>query len=83
MDKSDSKIEQEKGRLPLWLDPEDIAFICDQWRRIPENISENDRETWSRIGFRSMTALHKNGINYTANFPKEHEKYRLKKDEKV
>ena len=70
--------ELEKGRIAVWLDPEDIKFIADEWRKIPANISDSDRETWGRIAFRFMAALHKSEIEYEPTFPEEGEKYLLK-----
>lgn len=29
--------EIEKGRIPLWLDPNDILFLLNEWRKIPNN----------------------------------------------
>lgn len=69
MDTENFKEEIEKGRIPLWLDPKDIMFIADEWRKIPDNISEENKEIWSRLAFRAMTALHKSGIKYEASVP--------------
>lgn len=71
--------ELEKGRIAVWLDPNDIKFISNEWRKIPENISDSDKETWSRIAFRFMTALNKSGIQYEPEFPNENGKYYMNK----
>ena len=73
------KSELEKGRIAVWLDPNDIKFIANEWRRIPENISDSDKETWNRIAFRFMTSLNKAGIEYKPEFPNEDGKYYLNK----
>jgi hypothetical protein len=77
MNKTDTKEEIEKGRLALWLEPSDIAFICNEWRRLPENLSKTERERWARIAFRGMSALHNEGIEYSPDFPKEKRKYKM------
>ena len=78
MDKTDSEEEIAKGRIALWLDPSDIAFICNERRRLPQNLSETEREAWARIAFRGMAALHKNGIAYSPEFFEEDRQYFLK-----
>ncbi len=74
-----NKSELEKGRIAVWLDPNDIKFIANEWQKIPENISDIDKETWARIAFRFMTALHKSEIEYQPKFPNDNEKYYLDK----
>ncbi len=69
--------EQLKGRMALWLSPEQIAFLANEWRKIPENASVNVKENWSNIAFRCMSALYKANIEYTPEFPQEVEKYCL------
>lgn len=69
--------EQLKGRMALWLSPEQIAFLANEWRKIPENASMNVKQNWSNIAFRCMSALHKANIEYTPEFPQEVEKYCL------
>ncbi len=71
--------KSEKGKIAVWLDPEDIEFIANEWRKIPEDISSADKETWGRIAFRFMTALHKSNIKYEPRFPNDDEKYHLNK----
>ena len=73
---NDSKLEKEKGRIALWLDPEDINFITNEWRKIPEGVAPEISEAWARIAFRANTALHKAGITKEIQFPKENEKYK-------
>lgn len=68
--------EREKGRVAVWLDPEDITFLANEWRKMPNHIDEKSKEIWERIAFRLMTALHKSGIKYEAKFPTEKERYK-------
>lgn len=82
MAKANPEEEIAKGRLALWLEPSDIAFICNEWRRLPENLTETERETWARIAFRGMTALHKKGIDYSPEFPENDRKYKRLINEK-
>ncbi|MBS9768216.1 MAG: hypothetical protein KGV44_11865 [Flavobacteriaceae bacterium] len=73
------KTEVEKGRIAVWLDPDDVKFIANEWRKIPKDISDVNKETWGRIAFRCMTALHKLGIEYKPEFPNDNERYCLSK----
>ena len=68
--------EKMKGKLSLWLEPKHIEFIANEWRKIPENVSEPIKEQWSEIAFRAMAALHKAGISYEPRFPKNGESYK-------
>ena len=72
-------VELKKGRIAVWLDPNDIKFLANEWRRIPETIAASDKETWARIAFRLMSALNKSGVEYKPKFPNEDEKYHLNK----
>ena len=69
--------EIEKGRIPLWLAPNDILFLLNEWRKIPENAENSVMETWNRVAFRASTALHKNGITNEATLLLDTEKYTL------
>lgn len=73
---TDSDYEKERGRLALWLSPEDIAFLANEWRKIPESVTPEVSEAWSRVAFRAMSALRKSGISYEPEFPNEDQKYR-------
>lgn len=68
--------EKKQGRVSLLLDPEDIKFLANEWRKIPEDVPKNVSETWTRIAFRASSALHKSGINYEPEFPEESMKYK-------
>jgi len=69
--------QKEKGRLALWLDPEDLEFLKNEWRKIPDNAPDQVKEKWSQIAFRASSALHKAGVKVDEKFPEEHEKYRI------
>ena len=71
-----AKIEISKGRLPLWLEKEEVIFLANEWRKIPERIDENSKKFWSQIAFKSKSVLHKNEIEYDTIFPKDNEKYK-------
>ena len=66
---TNASAERSAGRLGLWLDPKDIAFIADEWRRISGVESAEAREKWSRVAFRAMAALNKAGIDYEPQVP--------------
>jgi hypothetical protein len=72
-----SKEEIEKGRIPLWLDPNDILFLLTEWRKIPSDAGEDILKTWSNIAFRASTSLHKNGIKNDTPEVLDSEKYKL------
>ncbi len=74
MKPTDSNEEIAKGRIALWLSPEDIEFLSNEWRKIPLDAPLLVTETWARIGFRASTALHKAGIEISPKFQAEHEK---------
>ncbi|MCC9603380.1 hypothetical protein LOC67_22755 [Stieleria sp. JC731] len=66
---TDAASEQIAGRLAFWLHPDTIAFIANEWRKLPRDMPEDDRQHWADIAFRAMSALHKAGIRYTATQP--------------
>ncbi len=67
--------EKNKGRIALWLAPEYVEFLVNEWRKIPDNAPEHIKETWARIAFRASTSLHKAGVTLEPQFPQENEKY--------
>jgi hypothetical protein len=75
--------EVAKGRIALWLDPDDIKFIADEWRKIPDNVSDSIKEIWGRIAFRAMAALHKSGMDYEPKFPDDSQKYNCSEGKRV
>ncbi|MFE0173607.1 hypothetical protein ACFWZ2_14910 [Streptomyces sp. NPDC059002] len=55
---TDPQAEAAQGRLPLWLDPEDLRWLarhccCD------ETASDEDKDRCGRLRFRAGTTLHK------------------------
>jgi len=77
LETTDTKYEEDEGRIALWLHPDDIAFIANEWRKIPGNVSQNDKDIWARLAFLASTALHKSGVKYEPVFPNENEIYKL------
>ncbi len=59
----DAIFEKENGRLALWLEPEDIRFIISEWRKVPDEASEQVKEAWGKLSFRCNTTLHKAGLS--------------------
>lgn len=77
MDPTHSYDEIAKGRIALWLSPEQIAFFANEWRKIPNDASPGVKESWSAIAFRAMAALHKAGVVYEPFFPSDIDAYHL------
>ncbi|QDU18079.1 hypothetical protein CA11_59300 [Gimesia maris] len=71
--------EQQKGRLALWLEPDQIRFLANEWRKIPKEAPEVVQKQWGEVAFRSMAALHKAGLHYDPEFPQSGEAYQVKK----
>jgi hypothetical protein len=69
--------EQQKGRLALWLEPNQIRFLANEWRKIPPNAPETVRKKWGEVAFRSMAALHQAGIEYEPETPQSGEAYQV------
>ncbi|MCM0147187.1 hypothetical protein KCN56_01215 [Photobacterium galatheae] len=65
------------GRMAFWLDPKDIEFLANEWRKIPDEAPEQVRETWARIAFRAHSALYHAGIKIDPQFPEAHEQYQI------
>lgn len=53
--------EIAKGRIPLWLDPDDLRFIACEYSRLPENAPEELTRVWMRIAARAHAALQSSG----------------------
>lgn len=58
--KTDKYIESEKGRVALWLDPEDVEWLSNHCCCV-ENAPPKCTDRCLRIRFRSHAALHKSG----------------------
>ena len=72
-----AELEQEKGRLAVWLEPDQIRFLANEWRKIPKEVPETVQKQWGEVAFRSMTALHKSKIPYEPKFPESGEAYQV------
>ncbi|MGW3018097.1 hypothetical protein [Streptomyces longwoodensis] len=57
---TDPESEQEKGRVPLWLDPDDLRWLS-QHCCCPDDAADAERDRCGRIRFRAAAALHKDG----------------------
>ncbi len=58
---TDPEEEKAKGRVALWLDPEDIRWLAAHCS-CSEDEPEENRERCARIRFRASAALHKAGL---------------------
>lgn len=56
VDPTNPKAEAEKGRVAVWLDPEDARWLARHLGRT------DDSERGARVRFRLVTALHKAGL---------------------
>ncbi|MEU4087718.1 hypothetical protein [Streptomyces aureus] len=57
---TDPEAEKASGRIPLWLDAEDLRRLASHCC-CSEDTSEADREQCGRVRFRASAALHKHG----------------------
>lgn len=57
----DYEKEIAKGRIPLWLDPDDLRFLACEYSRLPEDSPEDLTRLWMRIAARAHAALQKSG----------------------
>lgn len=67
----------DQNKIALWLSPEELHFLTNEWRKIPDNAEPAVKETWSRLAFIASAALHKAGIKSEPVFPDESQKYFL------
>jgi hypothetical protein len=58
-----SEIERQKGRIALWLDPEDILWMSKHCC-CPPDAEKDTTDRCARIRFRASAALHKAGIGH-------------------
>ena len=58
---ADYEREQAKGRIALWLDPEDLKFLACEYSRLPDDAPPEARRVWMRIAARAHAALQKSG----------------------
>ncbi len=53
--------EIAKGRIPLWLEVDDLRFLACEYSRLPEEAPEELTRLWMRIAVRAHAALQKAG----------------------
>lgn len=53
--------ERENGRVPVWLDPEDVRWLA-RYLAGQDGETEEDNERLGRLRFRLVAALHKEGL---------------------
>lgn len=53
--------EIAKGRIPLWLDPDDLRFLACEYSRLPDDTPDDLTRVWMRITTRAHAALQKSG----------------------
>lgn len=58
---SEFQKEIGKGRVALWLTPEDLEFLACEYSRIPDGAPEDVSRIWMRIAVRAHAALQKSG----------------------
>ncbi|MGW7167384.1 hypothetical protein ACWGH3_19170 [Streptomyces sp. NPDC054884] len=60
MRETDPSMEADKGRVPLWLDPDDLRWLADHCC-CPADASDEEKDRCGRLRFRASAALHKHG----------------------
>ena len=55
---TDAQYEADKGRIALWLDPDDTRWLAEHCF-CPDDAPTEQRERCARIRFRANAALHK------------------------
>ncbi|WP_043261108.1 hypothetical protein [Streptomyces sp. e14] len=63
MSETDPSAEAAKGRVPLWLDPEDLRWLS-RHCCCPVDASEEEKDRCGRVRFRAGAALHKDGQSH-------------------
>ncbi|WP_425246834.1 hypothetical protein [Streptomyces sp. NEAU-NA10] len=58
---TDPREEAGRGRVALWLDPEDLRWLAEHCR-CPEDAPPEERDRCLRLRFRARAALHKSGL---------------------
>lgn len=58
---TDPALEADKGRIALWLDPEDLRWLADRCVGQTDAPAEEE-ERWARLRFRVNAAMHKAGL---------------------
>lgn len=57
----DFQAEIDKGRVALWLNPEDLEFLACEYSRLPDDAPDEIVRIWMRIAARAHAALQKSG----------------------
>jgi len=69
--------EIKKGKISLFLERHEIEFLCNEWRKIPDDrLTIEQREIWAKIAYKGHASLHKKGVHFEPTFPNEWEKYK-------
>lgn len=58
---ADYEKEIAKGRIPLWLDLEDLRFLACEYSRLPDDTPKELTRLWMRVAARAHAALQKSG----------------------
>lgn len=58
---TDYQKEIAKGRIPLWLDLDDMRFLACEYSRLPDDAPDELTRVWMRIAARAHAALTKSG----------------------
>ena len=58
---TDKEEKRAKGRVALWLEPEDIAWLS-RHCACPPDADQKQTDRCARIRFRANAALHKTGL---------------------
>lgn len=58
---TDPEEERAKGRIALWLDPDDLRWIAAACS-CATNTDDDERDRCGRVRFRANAALHKAGL---------------------
>ncbi|MGW2421750.1 hypothetical protein ACWC0C_21275 [Streptomyces sp. NPDC001709] len=57
---TDPQAEADRGRVALWLDPDDLRWLA-RHSCCPEDADQEAKDRCSRLRFRASAALHKGG----------------------
>jgi hypothetical protein len=63
MNEPDPSTEAAKGRVPLWLDPDDLRRLS-RHCCCPVDASDEEKNRCGRVRFRASAALHKHGHSH-------------------
>ena len=53
-------MDNDKEKIAVWLDPEDIDFLIKEWQEHSESRSESKAERWGHIAYKLNVALFSN-----------------------